>query len=462
MGWRSKLLKRKRKDDTRADASSPTSWRYPKPIKMSFGVNLFFVLVISLATAFLVGATLWVAIGRPSLRSSVAWTAQDSFNFLKIVLSVIGGLGGMVALVVSYRKQRNAEAAENREDNRLVSEEFSVATEKLGSDSAPVRLAGIYALERIGQNNPTQRQVIANVLCAYLRMPFHVDEQEWTKRIRGDATNEDAVDVGVPQAATDLYDFESELQVRETAQRIIKKHLYWPQGCKNPPDSFWGALEVDLSGATLVDFSLSDCRIQRLKMPYTKLVGLTGVDRSAIHDQLDMRNARICSGLTLQDSDCRGGFTLFGAHLKGPMALRGTKIEQYLNARRVVSEISFDFHGVIIDGDLIFASSISNGLASFSSVTVKGGAFFTNSSFNSSAFFDQAIFEGFSVFSAARFNNKVNFSTARFSNGAYLDGYYETPENLSRFALTEKDLLIKKASFTRGYIWIDDNYYCSG
>jgi hypothetical protein len=41
-----------------------------------------------------------------------------------------------------------------------------------GSDKAPVRLAGLYALERLAQNNEYQRQTIVNVVCAYLRMPY--------------------------------------------------------------------------------------------------------------------------------------------------------------------------------------------------------------------------------------------------------------------------------------------------
>jgi hypothetical protein len=38
--------------------------------------------------------------------------------------------------------------------------------EQLGSDKAPVRLGGLYALERLAQGNPDQRQTIVNVPCA--------------------------------------------------------------------------------------------------------------------------------------------------------------------------------------------------------------------------------------------------------------------------------------------------------
>ncbi|MDP9866447.1 hypothetical protein J2S55_005713 [Streptosporangium brasiliense] len=35
-----------------------------------------------------------------------------------------------------------------------------------------MRLAGLYALERLAQDNPGHRQTIVNVICAYLRMPY--------------------------------------------------------------------------------------------------------------------------------------------------------------------------------------------------------------------------------------------------------------------------------------------------
>jgi hypothetical protein len=35
-----------------------------------------------------------------------------------------------------------------------------------------VRLAGLYALEHLAQDNPGHRQTIVNVICAYLRMPY--------------------------------------------------------------------------------------------------------------------------------------------------------------------------------------------------------------------------------------------------------------------------------------------------
>jgi hypothetical protein len=43
------------------------------------------------------------------------------------------------------------------------------AVDQFGSDKAVVRHGGLYALERVAQNNSTQRQTVVDAICAYLR-----------------------------------------------------------------------------------------------------------------------------------------------------------------------------------------------------------------------------------------------------------------------------------------------------
>ena len=62
---------------------------------------------------------------------------------------------------------------------RRVTELYTKAADQLGSDKAPVRLAGLYAMERLAQDNPSERQTIVNVICAYLQMPSpHQDRRQ--------------------------------------------------------------------------------------------------------------------------------------------------------------------------------------------------------------------------------------------------------------------------------------------
>lgn len=64
-------------------------------------------------------AVLWLSLGRPAIQTRGRWITVESFDFVKIVLAVVAGIGGVVALVVGYRRQRLGEAAAHREDARL-------------------------------------------------------------------------------------------------------------------------------------------------------------------------------------------------------------------------------------------------------------------------------------------------------------------------------------------------------
>lgn len=55
---------------------------------------------------------------------------------------------------------------------RRVTDLYGKSVEQLGSDKAAVRLGGMYALERLAQDNPEQRPTVVSVFCAYLRMSF--------------------------------------------------------------------------------------------------------------------------------------------------------------------------------------------------------------------------------------------------------------------------------------------------
>ena len=68
---------------------------------------------------------------------------------------------------------------------RRITELYTKAVEQLGSDKAPVRLGGLYALERLAQDNPAHRQTIVNVICAYLRMPFSAHGSDQQAGARG-------------------------------------------------------------------------------------------------------------------------------------------------------------------------------------------------------------------------------------------------------------------------------------
>jgi hypothetical protein len=144
------------------------------------------VAVLALAVAVFVAAfvAIWLGLGTPRLRPDAGFTTSDQLETVKLALAVVAGVGGVVALVVAYRRQgvieeENARArvAVRRDDTRLFTERFNTATTQLGHDRAAVRAAAVYAVTGLADDAPTPqlRQTCISVLCAYLRMPYEPD-----------------------------------------------------------------------------------------------------------------------------------------------------------------------------------------------------------------------------------------------------------------------------------------------
>lgn len=146
---------------------------------MGFALHIAFWLIVGLAVA--AGALYggWAALGRPHIDSDTDKIATDVLlDLVRISLTVVAGVGGIVALVVAYRKQRlgeaqhhREEAGSRREDQKMYSERFSKASELLGSERSAIRLAAVYSIGRLADDWEAGRQMCIDVLCAYLRMP---------------------------------------------------------------------------------------------------------------------------------------------------------------------------------------------------------------------------------------------------------------------------------------------------
>jgi hypothetical protein len=154
--------------------------------------------------------TIWAGLGAPSAQVHQPLSVNDQFGLMRLALTVVAGVGGVVALVVAYRRQRvieednqRARAAAQRENVKLFTERFTAATAQLGHEQAAVRLAGIYAVASLADDAPTLvlRQACIDVLCGYLRMPYQHDPQApgWQG---------------------------GELEVRRAITRIITEHLH--------------------------------------------------------------------------------------------------------------------------------------------------------------------------------------------------------------------------------------------
>jgi hypothetical protein len=158
--------------------------------------------------------------------------------------------------MLAVRRQHHQEVATSLTDldatERRITELYTKAVEQLGSDKAPVRLGGLYALERLAQDNPAHRQTIVNVICAYLRMPFSPTtpvsklEPEATEAPEGVAAKTETNTAALSDT------WHQERRVRLTAQRILAEHLRDDRAkdkrSTDPPSArFWPNIRLDLS-----------------------------------------------------------------------------------------------------------------------------------------------------------------------------------------------------------------------
>ena len=142
------------------------------------------MLVTALAVFSVVATLLWIGLGRPRLPGGGPLTTQDQLELVKIALAAVAGVGGVVYLVVAYRRQKvleeeneRARVTAERERTRLFNERFGTAAAHLGHDQAAVRIAGVYGLAGLADDAPSHalRQSCLSVLCAYLRLPHEVE-----------------------------------------------------------------------------------------------------------------------------------------------------------------------------------------------------------------------------------------------------------------------------------------------
>ena len=127
---------------------------------------IFIVLWAVLAMAAFLGICHWL------LGSSVWNLPHHSTNILEVVrvsLTLVGGIGAVGYLVIKYQERQAGRREELRTEGQLDRHRFSKAIELFGSENAITRMAGVHALIKVGNADPSLQQEIINLLCGYLR-----------------------------------------------------------------------------------------------------------------------------------------------------------------------------------------------------------------------------------------------------------------------------------------------------
>ncbi|MGH3431188.1 MAG: pentapeptide repeat-containing protein [Terriglobales bacterium] len=299
---------------------------------------------------------------------------QARLEVVRTAGTLVVGTGGAFALLLAARRQRSTEqtleherevaavAAQDAAKQRIT-ELSSRSIDQLGINQAPVRLGGLYALERLAQDNVDQRQTTVNIFCAYLRMPFNppIDLPE-------EASPEQLV-YGNDQKY-------QELQVRLTAQRILAAHLR-----PGKKDLFWSEIDLDLTRAYLHDFDMSDTVIGKAEFSKAKFAGDTDFSQAAFMGGASFRNASFADV-----SFWETGFMNFG-----------------------------DFKEVCFHGEAFFMEAKFYGIAVFRGAQFSSIGEFAAAKFSGDAEFFGARFLAAARFDGVEFSEYVEFNETEFS-----------------------------------------------
>lgn len=149
---------------------------------------------------------------------------------------MIAGVGGIVALVIAYRRQRGIE------EGRFMSS-LESAARQLGAEEPTVQFAGIYALAALAdESRDDRKQKCVDVLCAYLRLPYiGMDKPSLVRQLVEKHTWSDGLH-SIEETKTHQYR-PADKEVRLTIIREISARL------RKGAQHSWSALSLDFTGA---------------------------------------------------------------------------------------------------------------------------------------------------------------------------------------------------------------------
>lgn len=330
------------------------SQRRPGEFRLRFGWHLALWLALGVGVTATAGLVLWLTLGGTAL------TTTDKLDLVKIALAVTAGVGGVVALVVAFRKQHLSEAehirqedAARRENTKLFNERFSKAADLLSSDKSAARLAGVHAMAGLADDWLDGQQTCVNVLCAYLRMPYTPPKDD------------------SPPAA-----FEERL-VRDTILQTIAAHL--------KPDSkvSWQGRDLDFTGAVFDRINFRFVEFRRGNISFDDAVFMGDID----FDGVRFDGVRMTfTGATVTDGTIsfRHIQTLNGGTIDFTRANLRNGVISFAAANFHIGEVNF-VDAALAGGTLVFDDAqIESGLMNFSGAALTGSRItFQNTNFRS-------------------------------------------------------------------------------
>ena len=351
--------------------------------------------------------------------------ANSRLDAVRTGLAAGAAVGAAAGLFLAFRRQHHQEVATKSSDHdaieRRITELYTKAVEQLGSDKAPVRLGGLYALERLAQDNPAHRQTIVNVICAYLRMPFSPTAPTGTPEQEAIEAREVAGTEAETSTVTPGDTWQQERQVRLTAQRILAGHLRddraKERSIDRPTPQFWPGIRLDLAGATLIDFNLVNGVMADVNFTGATLSGGAWFD-GATFSRAWFDGVTFDGEANFQGATFNGGVRFVEAAFNGDGSFREATFSGGVRFVQAAFNGEVEFGEATFSGGALFGGATFRGGALFRKATFSGDAGFVQATFSRGARFDGASFGGGTLFRGATFGDGTSFRGATFSRGA--------------------------------------------
>ncbi|MBV9142980.1 MAG: pentapeptide repeat-containing protein [Pseudonocardiales bacterium] len=240
--------------------------------------------------------------------------AQVQLDAIRTGGTLVIGTGGAVALLLTARRQRYTELSLVHTDRdaieRRITELYTRAADQLGSEQAPVRLAGLYALERLAHSTVEHRQSIVDVICAYLRMPYTLPQPSVSvlgrssspglaRRRRARTLTDRLPHATATSRGAREEHAEQERQVRLTAQNILVRNLRvtaqrrrWWHRTPPPAAPAWPGIRLDLTGALLLEFPLMRCQLDYADFEGAQFTGTANFEGAQFTDKANFRGVQ--------------------------------------------------------------------------------------------------------------------------------------------------------------------------
>jgi uncharacterized protein YjbI with pentapeptide repeats len=288
--------------------------------------------------------------------------AANPIDLTKVALSVTAGVGGAVALVVAYRRQRDVE------QGRYI-ERFGAAARQLGDMDVAIRIAGAYAMASVAEEASTfqQRQQGIDVLCGYLRLPYSTAlgaNHRTATTVSGTRTIDG-------QVTEHRHEFrQNDKQVRQTIVRIIADRLH------DTAATPWFSYDFDFRGAVLEDCDFSKARF----------LAAARFDGAHFAGDARFNGATFAQEVSFPDTTFTGTANFHAVTFNGDAQFDRTRFGGEAMFGAAAFNSAANFHEAIFSGDAWFGESTITAATTrpatfavpgvFSGVTFKGRAFF--------------------------------------------------------------------------------------